>query len=175
MVDRQMYFPVLVSFFFILMMLLVQLIGQPNSSDRSLVKELRGKLEKKSNRSLPDTLVINVWASWCKPCIKEMPRLARIAKKAKRLDYDHIGFYSITEDTEEEAKSLKKSQQAYFETYKVFYNDNKLASPLQAIYKGGKNSIPINVIIIGDTCVFKGGYTGDKDENAMKKLLFSTS
>jgi thiol-disulfide isomerase/thioredoxin len=37
---------------------------------RTTVADLRGK-----------TIVLNIWATWCAPCVKELPSLARLASK----------------------------------------------------------------------------------------------
>lgn len=44
------------------------------------------------------TIILNFWASWCAPCVKEFPLLLELASKEK----DHLIFLAISVDAEKE-------------------------------------------------------------------------
>lgn len=48
---------------------------------------------------------INVWASWCGPCIKEIPELEKVYQKLK--DKDDIVFLSMTSPSDSEFKNTQ--------------------------------------------------------------------
>lgn len=51
-------------------------------------------------RQLPGPMVINLWASWCEPCAKELPALQRLA------DRNTVAVIGVaTDDTREAAAS----------------------------------------------------------------------
>lgn len=45
------------------------------------------------------TVFINVWASWCRPCVQEMPTIASAMEKVK--DEDIIFLFASSEELEE--------------------------------------------------------------------------
>jgi len=68
------------------------------------ISEYRGKL-----------LVLNVWATWCPPCRKEMPSLERLSKKANN---SHIQVAGIATDESENAiREFVSQHNITFEIY----------------------------------------------------------
>ena len=54
-------------------------------------------------------LIVNFWATWCAPCVKEMPDLDELAKK-----YPSMNFVGVAIDTQANVhKFLKKVQVSY--------------------------------------------------------------
>lgn len=66
--------------------------------------------------------VVNVWGTFCNPCIEELPSLGKIAKEYKKKDVQIIGivgdvynnFKEIDEPTVEDAKSIVKDTKANY-------------------------------------------------------------
>lgn len=48
--------------------------------------ELKAELEKHRGRAV----ILHFWASWCAPCLAELPQLARMAEVAKRRGVDFM-------------------------------------------------------------------------------------
>ena len=68
-------------------------------------------------------LVVNLWATWCAPCVKEMPTLAKL-----QADYrGRITVAAISMDKDE----LRERARAFIREHPplVFYQDPKLALP----------------------------------------------
>jgi peroxiredoxin len=61
------------------------------------ISELKGKW-----------ILIDFWASWCFPCIKEFPNLKIVYNKFKSKNFEIVGI-SIEEDKEEWLKSIRKN------------------------------------------------------------------
>jgi len=51
------------------------------------------------------TLFINFWATWCKPCLQEMPSIQRMMEKIKAED---IVFLFASDETSEQIEDFKK-------------------------------------------------------------------
>lgn len=90
--------------------------------------DLRGKV-----------VFINMWATWCPPCIEEMPSLNRLYDHYK--DDENIEFLFVEVDND-----FKKAEK--------FLKDNKYTVPLYSIYgqlpaKLASNAIPTTIIIDG--------------------------
>lgn len=66
-----------------------------NGKSRSL-KEFKGKI-----------IILNFWASWCPPCIKEFPHFLRAAKEFK----DDVIFIAVSSDLNAEAMNTFVNKQ----------------------------------------------------------------
>jgi thiol-disulfide isomerase/thioredoxin len=53
------------------------------------------------------TVFINFWATWCKPCVAEMPSLQRMTKK---LDGKNIVFLFASDETGREIEEFKRTK-----------------------------------------------------------------
>ena len=53
------------------------------------LKDLNGNIVKLSDYK-DKVILLNFWASWCKPCIKEIPSLVRLGDKLKQQDFEII-------------------------------------------------------------------------------------
>lgn len=60
-------------------------------------------------------LVLNVWATWCPPCRREMPSLERLSKKA---DNNHIIVAGIAAD--ESVNAVKEFMAKYNITFRIY-------------------------------------------------------
>lgn len=79
---------------------------------------------------------IDLWASWCVPCIKEIPYLKQLEKD---LNNGNVAFVSISTDTNTDAWK-RKSKQLDLHGNQLINNDNKLTRALNV------NAIPRFVI-----------------------------
>ena len=60
-------------------------------------------------------LVLNVWASWCPPCRREMPSLERLSKSANR---EHIAVAGIS--TDESVNAVREFVAKHSITFEIF-------------------------------------------------------
>ena len=67
------------------------------------VIDLAGKPFKVESKGKP--MVINFWATWCPPCVEEMPELQKFSEKNPQVD---LRLVSIQEDSETVADFLKE-------------------------------------------------------------------
>ena len=122
-------------------------IEQVGPGDRGQPIALSGTtLEGKpwSMRGLEGTvLVVNVWGSWCPPCIKETPELQKVWDdvQAKKLDVAFIGL-----DTQESPESGLAFQRANKVTYPSLGYDGGV--PLLAL-QGKATATPTTLVLDG--------------------------
>jgi thiol-disulfide isomerase/thioredoxin len=85
-------------------------------------------------------LLINVWASWCGPCRKEMPSLERLARKFNGKQFNLIGI--STDDYRDRAEIFLKQTGATFDNF----IDHKLVMENRL----GASTIPLTVFVDAD-------------------------
>lgn len=119
------------------------------------LSELKGKV-----------VVLNFWATWCQPCIAEMPALQKLYTELK--DQKDIVFLSIEMD-QDHAKAAK------------FLAKNKYSLPLYSLSSGlpqelATNSIPMTVIIAknGELVVKKIGMIDFASAKLKRNLIALT-
>ena len=101
---------------------------------KELVKNNSGKLR-----------VINVWATWCGPCVVEFPEFVTINRMYRDRDFEFISI--CLDDMEKKDKALKflKQKQASNKNY-IFNIDNKYAF-IEAIDPKWQGALPYTMII----------------------------
>jgi len=137
--------------------------------------------ELRNNKFLSDeaeakTLVINLWATWCGPCQKEIPELNKLVGKYESED---ILFLSVTAEKEKDVMAwidLQKNEPEYFQ---MFENDRLLSylftlNPDKTIKNGrAPQLLPTNLIIReGKLLYFKQGFS-EENIQVMDSVLNS--
>jgi len=105
------------------------------SKEKQNISDLKFKDDEGKEISFSDfqdkVLLVNFWATWCAPCIKEMPSLDRLKKKINK-NFDVIAV-SVDRD------GVKK--------VKDFFNENKITN--LGKYFDIKNSLAKEMNLIG--------------------------
>jgi thiol-disulfide isomerase/thioredoxin len=86
--------------FLVFALLLVAVRGQAqeeNSSAPVLVSIDAGGLDSLRTASRGRVLVLNFWATWCRPCVEEFPELLKLRREFGRRGLDVV-FVSIDDD-----------------------------------------------------------------------------
>lgn len=114
------------------------------------------------------TYVINFWATWCRPCVKELPYFERIHKKYRNQKVKVILI--AVEDTEQKIKKFiekKKIQASVF-----LLDETKSDVWIPKVDKNWDGAIPVTLFINGKSGqrVF---HQGDMTETALNKKLES--
>lgn len=119
-----------------------------------------------SDEADTQTLVINLWATWCGPCQKEIPLLNQIVEKYEN---ENILFISITDETEKQVSKwleLQKNEPLYFTLYenKRLMNYLFQLNPKPGLKKGRyPELLPTNIIIHNrKLLLFEQGFSGEK-------------
>lgn len=142
--------------------------------ERLLEREIKG-IGKVSNFRLADfhgkVIVINLWASWCGPCRREVPEYEKIRKSYEGRDVEFIAL--TTEDPDESSDEVNKFLRQVNFGFRLGWADNVMAGTLM----NGRRSIPQTIVIDTDGRIIKhwGGYapgrSGDRLRDAIDQAL----
>lgn len=137
-----------------------------NENVAAPIREELRRNELLSDEAEANTIVINLWATWCRPCQKEIPKLNVLVDK---YESENTLFLAIT--GEEEAKVLDWSNyQKYESSYFQMYDNRRLMdyifglNPNVTLKKGRtQQRLPTNVVIHNDKILYyEQGYSEEK-------------
>ncbi|WP_414644632.1 thiol:disulfide interchange protein TlpA [Bradyrhizobium sp.] len=119
------------------------------------------------------TVLVNLWATWCVPCRKEMPALDRLQSKLGGKDFEVVAINIDTRDPEKPKNFLrdaKLTQLGYFNDEKA-----KVFQDLKAI--GRALGMPTSVLVDANGCeiaTIAGPAEWDSDD-AVKLITAATA
>ena len=94
------------------------------------------------------TVLVNLWATWCVPCRKEMPALDRLQTKLKGPNFEVVAINIDTRDPEKPKNFLKDANLADL----GYFNDQK-AKVFQDLKSIGRAlGMPTSVLVDGKGC-----------------------
>jgi thiol-disulfide isomerase/thioredoxin len=94
------------------------------------------------------TVLVNLWATWCVPCRKEMPALEGLQTKLKSPNFEVVAINIDTRDPEKPRKFLEDANL----TQLGFFNDQK-AKVFQDLKSIGRAlGMPTSVLVDGQGC-----------------------
>ena len=119
------------------------------------------------------TVLVNLWATWCVPCRKEMPALENLQTRLGGPNFEVVAINIDTRDPEKPKNFLKEvnlTRLGYFSDPKA-----KVFQDLKAI--GRALGMPTSVLVDGEGCeiaAISGGAGWDSDE-AVKLITAATA
>lgn len=109
------------------------------------LKELQDHI----NRETPNIKVINFWATWCGPCVKEMPLFEKLGVERKDIE---ITLVSLDLDLNPKPEVVYRFIERKKIKSKVFILDEKDPNSwINQIEKSWSGAIPATIIINGKT------------------------
>lgn len=124
--------------------------------------------------SKSDTLIIvNFWATWCKPCVEELPYFEQLADSLKN---KKAKIYLVTTDMRKDIatrvtdfiKAKKLTQQV------VFINEVNADKWINKVSEEWSGAIPATLMIKGDIgfrCFKEGELTFDELDGLVKQVM----
>ncbi|WP_373493460.1 TlpA family protein disulfide reductase [Aquiflexum sp.] len=123
-----------------------------------------------------EILVINLWATWCRPCIQEIPELNALVEKYQGQD---IRFLAFTDESKEVFEKFRKRRPSFeFSFEKSFENLEAMSVLMRMDKEYHGRAIPLHVLVKKDGSVkevFVGGskYDIQRIERFIKKEIKS--
>jgi thiol-disulfide isomerase/thioredoxin len=112
-------------------------------------------------------LVINLWASWCGPCRREIPEYEKVRKSYEGREVEFIAL--TTEDPRESADDVNKFLRQVNFGFRLGWADLEMARFLM----NGRSSIPQTIVIDTDGRVVKqwSGYAPGRSGDRLKATI----
>jgi peroxiredoxin len=112
--------------------------------------------------------MINVWATWCGPCVTEFPDLMDIYHMYRRRDFEYI---SISADNpEKQAKVLEFLKKSYASSKNYLFNHDDKYKLIEAIDPKWQGALPYTILVEpGGKIIY--GKQGRIDPADMKKQI----
>jgi peroxiredoxin len=112
--------------------------------------------------------LINVWATWCGPCVTEFPSFITINRMYRNRDFEFISISADDPDKKDKALQFLKKQQASSKNY-LFSVDDKYKL-IDAIDPKWKGELPYTILVEpGGNIVYRSD--GIIDEGELKKAI----
>lgn len=112
-----------------------------------------------------DLTMINIWGTFCGPCISEMPELGEIAKEYKDKGFQIVGIVSDKYDAQDaEAKEVVKETGADYDH--IVLNTDLINGPLKDV-----QAVPTTIFVDKNGRQVGSTITGAKDKDAWKEII----
>ncbi|MBL7129366.1 MAG: TlpA family protein disulfide reductase [Ignavibacteria bacterium] len=126
--------------------------------------------ENGTTKSLSDfkgkIVLLNLWASWCPPCIKEMPALSEISEELKDKDFQMIGL-NVFERTPGKAESFINANPV---SYTIVEGNEEVVAAFSEAIKSSIEAIPTTFIINRDGKIEETIVGGRDKETFLKSI-----
>lgn len=140
----------------------------PTGISQANIKALDGSAFKLADKK-GKIVLVNMWATWCGPCVAEMPELVKMQDQYRDQGFEVIGLNQDNEDVEL-IKSFAAKQKL---NYQLGWSDSALYSEFVKISR--LNGIPQSILFNREgqmTGVFAGG--GNAVLSKMKETVEKT-
>ncbi|WP_057940553.1 redoxin domain-containing protein [Algoriphagus resistens] len=112
--------------------------------------------------------LINVWATWCGPCVTEMPDFVDINRMYRRRDFEFITISADRPDKKDKAHEILKEMQASGINY--IYNSEDKYKLIDAIDAEWQGALPYTLLIQpGGKVIYR--VQGTIEPQSMKKMI----
>ncbi len=127
--------------------------------------------EKFLNKKDDNVYVINFWATWCAPCVKELPHFEQLNKDYKNRDVKVI-LVSLDFPHLYESKLKPYIKDKKLKSKVIALDDPNMNSWIPKVSKDWSGSIPATVIYRNDTRqFFEKSFSYDELEKELKQFL----
>ncbi len=111
-------------------------------------------------------LLVNLWATWCAPCVKEMPEIQKLNDEFKGKGFEAVGVTFIDEDNpDKQVRDFLKEKKF---TYTQVLSNEKTWNAMLELSKAP--GIPVNFIVSKDGKIIET-LVGGKSYEAFKTAI----
>ena len=112
-------------------------------------------------------IVVNLWASWCGPCRREVPEYEKVRKEFADRGVEFIGL--TAEDPRTSSERVRQFARELNFRFRLGWADSETASVLM----NGRNSIPQTLVIASDGRIISHwrGYSASQGGNHLRETI----
>ena len=110
-------------------------------------------------------VLLDFWASWCNPCMKEMPNIIQIYKDYKGKGLEIVGI-SLDRNKEAWTKAIEKNQMKWIQLIDTEEPANENVSELYHV-----KAIPYTILIDSTGTIVARNFRGEELRETIEKLL----
>tara|TARA_R110001632_G_scaffold61752_7_gene148825 strand:+ start:1003 stop:1527 length:525 start_codon:yes stop_codon:yes gene_type:complete len=122
------------------------------------------------NRNDGKTYVINFWATWCKPCIKELPYFEQLGAKYKQEEVEVI-LVSLDFPEQLETGLSRFVNKKGLQSRIILLDDPAANDWIPKVDQSWSGAIPATIIYKNnERSFYEGSYTYQELEEALKKI-----
>jgi thiol-disulfide isomerase/thioredoxin len=104
-----------------------------------------GKNSEIAELSSGEVAVINIWATWCGPCIREIPEMNKIVKE---YEGQNVRFLAFSDEPMSTFNAFQKKRPDFEFAYEISFGNQKAINLLKSLEKQrGGSAIPIHILI----------------------------
>ncbi|MCH4887974.1 TlpA family protein disulfide reductase [Acidaminobacter sp. JC074] len=127
-----------------------------------VIKTYDGKEINKETYKNNKVTVLNLWGTWCGPCVEEMPDFEKVSQAYKDKGVEILGL--ALDSSEDEVKELK-------DTLKITYPLLKENDQTKEILSSKFDYVPVTLFIDSEGKVLKSFIAGGTDEAGLTKAI----
>ena len=122
------------------------------------------------SKETPNYRLITVWATWCAPCIAELPEFVTMNRMYRRRKFELITISA--DEPGQQAEALKVLQEKHVACTNYLFNSADHDKLFDAIDKKAEGALPFTVLLAPDgKIVYRKN--GEIDPLALKKVIVS--
>ncbi len=111
-------------------------------SPKDLLEQIKGRRA--------EVTLVNVWASWCGPCIEELPLLVQLREEFKDRDFELVLYSADKPEDKKDALDFLVSQKIDFQNYA---KGKASMDEIEALYPEWQGVLPISMIYDADGAI----------------------
>jgi len=159
------------NFYLISLVFIIFVFNTETSEGQQLTQIRIPDLEKILSSGEDKLLVINFWATWCPPCVKELPHFQKVAKEYNK---DKVSFLLVSLDFPSQIDShlkpfLKKNKVALDVVLMMDTDQNEWIDKVDPSWQG---NIPVTLMLNNPRKIRKF-HSGDMNETELRDMINS--
>jgi thiol-disulfide isomerase/thioredoxin len=128
----------------------------------------RGGVAKLARNDSPNLRLINVWATWCAPCVEELPEFVTINRMYRKRKFEMITI-SLDDPNERDAV-LKRLREKHVSSTNYLYDSDNRDQLAEALDKQWPGPVPYTILVApGGKVLYRKHDTIDPLE--LKKII----